>query len=174
MLWKPTTPCKLWKLQSRPLDDHPMDRSGGGTIFHVTPPTHPILVYAITNAAAARLVATRRRRASPRGTTPPGSPAAIPGLASRPPPCLVASSRRGSLHHGGRWIRPWRRSRPTWGSDDHHGGWGSSLHRRLGLRRRRRRNVGGGRGSDARTFCFLSRGLLGKQRLRSLMVGGFK
>jgi len=131
MLWKPTTLCKLWKLQSRPLDDHLMDRSGGGTILHVTPPTHPILVYAITNAAAARLVATRRRCASPRGTTPSGSPAAIPGLASRPPPCLVASSRRGSLHHGGRWIRPRRRGRPTWGGD-HHGGWGGSLHRRLG------------------------------------------
>ena len=132
MLCKPTTLCKLWKLQSIPLDDHPMDRSGGGTILHVTPPTHPILVYAITNAPAAHLVATRSRRASPRGTTPPGSPAAIPGLASRPPPRLVASSHRGSLHHGGRWIRPWRRSRPTWGGDDHHGGWGSSLHRRLG------------------------------------------
>ena len=36
MLWKPTTVCKLWKPQSRPLDDHPMDRSGGGTILQIT------------------------------------------------------------------------------------------------------------------------------------------
>jgi len=58
MLWKPTTLCKLWKLQSIPLDDHPMDRSGGGTILHVTP--------------AARLVTTRRCRRVLAGRRRPG------------------------------------------------------------------------------------------------------
>ena len=36
ILWKPAILRKLWKLQSRPLDGHPMDRGGGGTILQIT------------------------------------------------------------------------------------------------------------------------------------------
>ena len=44
ILWKSVTLCKLWKLKTRPQDDHPIARGRGGLFWHLSPPTHPILI----------------------------------------------------------------------------------------------------------------------------------
>ena len=172
MLWKPTTECKLWKPQSRPLDDHPMDRSGGGTIWHVAPhSSHPSL-----------RDYERRRRTSRRYTPPLRE-------SSRDDAVRVARRHTGPRESSsalpGRFVSSGE-SPPRWPVDKTTKAWSAYMGRRPPQRLGRQpppaaraaaaseakhRRWQGIRCED---LLFSFQGLLGKQRLRSLMVGGFK